>query len=189
LIGYVYYFENINKEIIYVGQTKDIETRIKTHFGGSGHLNKECYNETCNVYYSELQSINEAKMYEIYYIAKFKPKYNTANLNDGDISISLPPINFTKYNLHKCTETLNDQLIEDIRHMIANEITQHLNTIKESIQTIKTCCHYDISVFTKKFRHSKTDRELFETHNHVLHYNSEHILNSISKIENTLNIN
>ena len=39
---YVYRFLDKDNEIIYVGKTYNLETRLKTHFGKKGHLPEEC---------------------------------------------------------------------------------------------------------------------------------------------------
>jgi predicted GIY-YIG superfamily endonuclease len=189
MIGYVYYFENINKEIIYVGQTKDIETRMRTHFGSSGHLNPQCYNETCNVYYSELKSLNEAKMYEIYYIAQFKPKYNTANLNDGDIYVSLPPLDFKTYDIKKCTEFINNQILSDMKQVLSEESAPCLKSIKESVKILEIHCKLDVGLLTKDFRCSAADKQVFEGHNKILKYNTEKLLSNIDQLDKILSYN
>lgn len=62
--------------VLYVGQTINLEKRIAMHLGFHGHLPIECYLELNNIQYYKLNSKNDAKLYESYYILKYKPKYN-----------------------------------------------------------------------------------------------------------------
>ena len=60
---YVYRFKNEENEIIYVGKTKDLKQRIRTHFGKQGHLPKECYEEVRKIEFLTFE--NESLMYQL----------------------------------------------------------------------------------------------------------------------------
>lgn len=79
---YVYRFKNEENEIIYVGKTKNLEQRIRTHFGKQGHLPKECYEEVRKIEFLVFEKESLMGIKELYYIAKFQPKYNVADKSD-----------------------------------------------------------------------------------------------------------
>lgn len=79
---YVYRFKNEENEIIYVGKTKNLEQRIRTHFGNQGHLPEECYKEVRKIEFLVFEKESLMGIKELYYIAKFQPKYNVADKSD-----------------------------------------------------------------------------------------------------------
>jgi predicted GIY-YIG superfamily endonuclease len=96
---YIYRFLNKKRDVIYVGRTKNISSRIsKQHFAENGHLDPKCYDETLEVHYAELNNINEQMIYELYFIGKFKPKYNSQyNTGNNDLDFTLPDVNWNIY--------------------------------------------------------------------------------------------
>lgn len=93
---YLYRFLDKHKRIIYIGRTRNLDSRIKTHFNG-GHLTVECYEDVEFIEVAELN--NEADMYilEIYLISKYNPKYNTEYIN-MKCSLNLEEPVFNPYN-------------------------------------------------------------------------------------------
>jgi predicted GIY-YIG superfamily endonuclease len=66
-MNHIYQFLNKNEEVIYVGITQDIKTRIRSqHFTAGGHLPKDCYEEAEMVLYSECLSHDDARIKERY---------------------------------------------------------------------------------------------------------------------------
>ena len=53
---YVYMFKNNLGEIIYIGQTKDLDRRMKEHFIGDGYLKDDIYTDVCCIEYIILDS-------------------------------------------------------------------------------------------------------------------------------------
>ena len=51
MVSYCYRFKDINNNIIYVGKTVDINKRMAQHFGGKGHLDKDCYKSVAVIEY------------------------------------------------------------------------------------------------------------------------------------------
>lgn len=78
---YVYRFKDIHEQIIYVGKTKNIESRMKQHFSEKGHLNKECYERVITIEYIELKNDIDMSIKELYYINKWNPEYNKKDNN------------------------------------------------------------------------------------------------------------
>lgn len=87
---YIYQFLDKSENVIYVGYTGDIKTRICVqHFGGIGHLSNECYEQVFMVVYSECVSIDDAKVKERYLINKLSPKYNMKLNNQSKFSFEI----------------------------------------------------------------------------------------------------
>lgn len=90
---YIYKFLNEANQVIYVGRTNNIIRRIRQqHFGTSGHLPATCYQQTKQVEFAQVASENDARMYELYYIEKYHPIYNKADIGGGSFSVELPEL-------------------------------------------------------------------------------------------------
>ena len=87
--GYVYEFLNDDGEVIYVGSTHDITSRIKQHFRtkNNGKMGAKEYDEVDSIRYTIVGSRPEAYILETYLINKLSPKYNTRLADDADIRI------------------------------------------------------------------------------------------------------
>lgn len=78
--GYVYRFINDNNITIYVGKTINMENRMKQHFSSKSHLvNSGLYQEVQRIEYMTCKDEFESLKIELYYINRYKPKYNTAS--------------------------------------------------------------------------------------------------------------
>lgn len=96
-MSFVYRFLNEQNEIIYVGRTNNIHHRIGSqHFKKHGHLTDACYEECKYVDYAELVSENDSKIYEIYLIDKYSPKYNITLTTGGAVSLDLPELSWVR---------------------------------------------------------------------------------------------
>lgn len=71
-----YRFINEYGKVIYVGSAKNIDRRIHSHWSKSGHLPKECYDSVARVEILKTESYGKALDYEIYFINRYKPKFN-----------------------------------------------------------------------------------------------------------------
>ncbi|MGL5348247.1 MAG: nucleotide excision repair endonuclease [Peptostreptococcaceae bacterium] len=75
-MAYTYRFVDVNNRIIYIGKTVNIDRRIAEHFGGKGHLPKECYNSVARIEYQKHNTEADALIWETYYITLLSPKFN-----------------------------------------------------------------------------------------------------------------
>lgn len=83
----VYRFKNKYGEIIYVGKTKNgMNTRMRQHFSQDGHLPQTCYKGVYLIEYIEINSQIDMDIKELYYINKWKPKYNIVSKYESDNS-------------------------------------------------------------------------------------------------------
>jgi hypothetical protein len=71
---YVYKFLDANDNVLYVGKTtKKLKYRLSGHY----HLPKDCYTKISSIEYCTLFSKIDMDLYELYYINKYKPQYNS----------------------------------------------------------------------------------------------------------------
>ncbi|WP_214873489.1 nucleotide excision repair endonuclease [Exiguobacterium sp. s140] len=86
-MGYVYRFLDKDFNVIYVGRTLNIKSRMNSHFGSGGHLPSSVYQKVVRIDYMETKTQGDMKIKELYYISKYQPKYNT--VDKGTVSIQL----------------------------------------------------------------------------------------------------
>lgn len=103
MIFNVYRFKNKEDKIIYVGKTKNgMDSRMKIHFSKNGHLDSTCYKEVNTIEYIKLNSQIDMDIKELYYINKYKPKYNTISKYDSNNTcIDLSEDEWLVYQLNK----------------------------------------------------------------------------------------
>lgn len=87
---YIYKFLSEEQEVLYIGITGNIKSRINTqHFRSSGHLSDDCYNEAKAVIYHECVSRDDAKIRERYLINLESPKYNSKMNNSNAFGFTI----------------------------------------------------------------------------------------------------
>lgn len=138
-IYYIYKFLDENNEIIYVGKTRDINSRMSTHFGSNGHLTAECYNNVKKIMYFTCNSGADMDILERYYINKIKPKYNTVDTNlnlSFDFNLDHNPkwveydLNI-KYNIDK--KETNHKVQEIYRYVSIKELSDEIGITVQAI--------------------------------------------------------
>lgn len=89
MLSYVYKFEDIYGNILYIGKTDDINRRIAQHFGGRGHVRGSCYMDTARVYFMRFHSDGDSLLMEQYLIGKYDPPYNKLGRSKKRVSLKL----------------------------------------------------------------------------------------------------
>lgn len=90
---YIYKYLNKDNEVIYVGlTTRPIKQRVKEHEV------EKLQEETYFIEYAEVATKADMQMYEIYYINKYKPKYNIRSLDKNGTNMNLPELVFIPFN-------------------------------------------------------------------------------------------
>lgn len=75
---YKLYVFSYKKVPIYIGITKNIFTRMETHFGKTGHLHELVYKNVDSILYSKVSySKEEALILERFFVLKYNPPFNT----------------------------------------------------------------------------------------------------------------
>ena len=152
---YVYRFLDKDLKVIYIGRTVDIKARMTQHFGNGGHLPKECYESVHRVDFLEFKTKNDMKIKELYYIGKYRPKYNTAD--NSAVSFVMDEIQdvwvtYSKENIGKrlfgdsdelekmerfveYLKTENDKLIEAnrLKDMGCQEMRKEVSRLKQEL--------------------------------------------------------
>lgn len=106
---YIYKYLNKNEEIIYIGLTsRPIQRRIKEHEV------EELQKETYRIEYAKVKTEADMRMYELYYINKYNPKFNVRDLYVDGNQITLPELNFVPY--------LETNIEQDIRNTLNERI-------------------------------------------------------------------
>ena len=82
---FVYMFLGENDEVLYIGSTINLHSRIVLqHFKSNfGNLSEDCLLETKSIFYHKNESDSEMKIFERYLINVKQPKYNK-NMSRGD---------------------------------------------------------------------------------------------------------
>ena len=105
----VYRFINSGEEIIYVGKAKDLKNRLMNHT----HLsNKGVYGLIEKIEYISFNTEDDMDFAEVYYISKYKPRFNTADV-EKEITINAEFI-----DNHEWKELSSNDEVEDINKMI-----------------------------------------------------------------------
>lgn len=100
-MAYTYRFLDREGNIIYVGYTgQRLDTRIAQHME-KGHLSKDCYSEIARIEYIQYKTKADAQIYEVYYINKYKPKYNKLNKQTDIMSLELKEKEWKLYREYK----------------------------------------------------------------------------------------
>ncbi len=134
-MGYIYRFLNRNGEIIYVGKTEQssLDNRILTH----SHLPVEAYIEKKNIECFKLTSKADLAIYEMYYINKFQPKFNTASKYKGEMQLKLPELQWTEYSREKTATNKNKS--EAARNRKISYAQNRIVKFAEEIELLKEC--------------------------------------------------
>lgn len=88
------YFYYIDDKLMYVGRTKDVWLRYKQHCN-----EKEKYNKINKIKVAQCQTKTDMIFYEIYYINKFLPPWNSAMTDFGKPSFELNELLFKTYSI------------------------------------------------------------------------------------------
>lgn len=81
----VYRFIDIWENVIYIGKTETLVTRLSNHFSKSTHLPNSAYKYLDRIEIQLMDSATLMDIKEIYYINKFKPKYNFNHVTNDPI--------------------------------------------------------------------------------------------------------
>lgn len=92
---YLYKFINKDNNVIYVGQTENLKKRIASH-----RAEKIWFNEIIKIEYHICKSKIDVDIYELYYINKYKSKYNSELLYRDNCSFELVDLCFIEYDMN-----------------------------------------------------------------------------------------
>lgn len=139
----LYRFLDIDGNILYVGKTTmNLIDRLRGH----KHLPEECYSQIKEIEYVNLKSGSDMSIYEIYYINKYNPKYNTESKFADSANIKLPELQWKNFReFFHCNEEL-DMVESQWRTYVSDALEVFLEEekalknkrakIKEELETI-----------------------------------------------------
>lgn len=178
-MAYIYRFLNQYGIVIYIGRTNNLIRRLRhEHFSkNGGHLPQSCYNETARVEYACVNSQNEAKIYELYYIEKYHPKYNQADIGGGSFSFELDELTWQVFGFSNDKQTKTKQ-----------EILDSLTNIH---QTLRAECRIAEDILRHKDRVLWLDKLTQEERNEYLRviYSLERFVHSMQDISQQIEEN
>lgn len=91
-IYYIYRYFNKQNIVIYVGLTsRPIIQRVKEH------TTEDLQKETYRIDFAKVKTAADMRMYELYYINKYTPKFNTRDLYVDNNTVNLPELTFQPY--------------------------------------------------------------------------------------------
>ena len=138
---YVYVMYAESNEVLYVGKTRDMKSRMNQHFG----VAKESWKEDVSyIKYMDCYTEVDMSIYEIYLINKLKPKYNSSLLYKGETLIDL------NYNLKDYNDSFSENDF-DISDEDKNRIKKYL-VLYEDEGKSKFNSNYDTP---RNIKHSK----------------------------------
>ena len=74
--------------------------RMNQHFT-KGHLPKECYSSVAKIEYIKWKTKSDAQVMEVYYINKYKPKFNKQDKRSDTLTIQLEEKDWKTYQVLK----------------------------------------------------------------------------------------
>ena len=116
-----------------------MESRMHRHLYNSKNDHSELYKKTYWIEYAELESDYLMNIYEIHYICKYKPKFNTQFASDNINMFDLPKVNWKPYIFKGYIEDFNtynavkygiDISSEEATNIIDNDENFHNQFIK-----------------------------------------------------------
>lgn len=126
---FVYRLLDSNDNTLYIGKTKNIDKRIKSHFSFNGNVEIECYEKCEKIEYIKLDTNTDMDLAEIYLINKYEPIFNKASNHKDSCSILFNlKENWTEYKFDLIKEKFN--LINKKNKMLEKFISE-LTTLKE----------------------------------------------------------
>jgi excinuclease UvrABC nuclease subunit len=100
-MAYTYRFKDKYDNTIYVGYTgQTMAQRMNQHFT-KGHLPKECYRSVCVIEYIKWKTKSDAKVMEVFFINKYKTKFNKLKKKTDELTIDLGEENWKVYQILK----------------------------------------------------------------------------------------
>lgn len=122
---YIYKFTDEADNVLYVGQTTNIENRM------AAHLRKESnyipYSDIYSIEYTEVESDYHMNIYEVHYICKYKPKGNIQYASKNQNLFDLPDVEWDIYIFKDYLERINSNHIVDFGFGILDEMIYKLN--------------------------------------------------------------
>lgn len=151
---YIYRFYDKKNNVIYVGQTRDMNTRMSGHLYNSKSDCTGLYEKLYWIEYADVKSDYHMNIYEMHYICRHKPKFNIQFASENIDLFDLPKVKWKPY-------ITNDYMrryctYHSIRNN--NDITQ-----QEVVNKLESNITFS-NQFTKEYRNSNHIHRQFNAH-------------------------
>lgn len=87
-INTVYRLLNKYGDVLYVGKTSNLPTRVSLHMSKNGHLPKSCIEQVDKIEFLAMESRVLMDIKELYYINLYKPVYNSNHIEEESFTIN-----------------------------------------------------------------------------------------------------
>lgn len=143
---YIYRFLDNNQNVLYIGKSVNVYKRINQHFGGEGHLPEECYMNCSSIEIIEYENPLEMDIGEIFFINKYKPKYNTISKYDANYKLDITinedwkfldfEMNKIKYNYLKFKESSLKIIIDELKELKKEQMVlgEKISNIEKTLE-------------------------------------------------------
>lgn len=109
-MAYTYRFIDTKGNVIYVGYTgQKLNDRMNQHFT-KGHLSPQCYDSVARIEYTEWKTKSDAQVMEVYYINRYKPRFNKQDKQNDTLTIRLEEKNWKTYKVLKTVKNTNNKV-------------------------------------------------------------------------------
>lgn len=106
----VYRFLDANRNVLYIGKTQDLKTRIANH----NHLPRKCYEQRKFIEYIELPTVEDMNIMERALIAMVKPPYNT-EFKQNNITLHITELSNLKWKRYDIEDKNKFSSIGELR--------------------------------------------------------------------------
>ncbi|MGJ8744262.1 exonuclease domain-containing protein [Polaribacter sp.] len=166
----VYYFKNIEKEIIYVGKANNIKQRVISHFYDKKKKEQTMCMETADISFTKTGSELLALLHESAEIKQVYPKFNRAQRRAGE-AIGLFSYEDQKGIIHLAYNRLKLVPNPMMKYYSVAEARNHLETLCKEFELCPKYCHLQTNVSScfhfqlKECRGICSDKETVEDYN------------------------
>ena len=166
----VYYFKNIQKEVIYVGKANNIKQRVISHFYDKKKKEQTMCLETADISYTKTGSELLALLFESSEIKQRYPKFNRAQRRAGE-AIGLFSYEDQKGIIHLAYNRLKLAPNAIMKYYSVAECRTHLEHLCSEFDLCPKYCHLQTNVsscFHYQLKQCKgicADKELVEKYN------------------------
>lgn len=186
----VYKLLDSKNNVLYVGKSKQLKTRIFNHTRGKSNIEKECSKKICRVEFLEFENECDMDLFEIYSIYYYNPPYNKENTSKiGIIEIEMPK-QWNELNINTFEKNIKTPMIRGTYDMLSANTISGVKFNKNIFTNVELSTFLD--AYTNKNLNDDDIRQLLKISNiqffdidkvnEYIHYNNPKL--SIEKNKN-----
>lgn len=166
---YVYRFVDENHNIIYVGRTTDLSTRMSTHFGKNGHLPKACYEQVHRIDYLQVETKNDMKIKELYYISRYRPLFNSVDMGEVTFELNEFADAWVKMDDTNAPLLRDISLLEKRNKAIESKMANLESEKTELVKKVDTCKKQisELEKYVRYLEEKSLEKDFVETVQHL----------------------